>query len=240
MEKPIQPIQQRGNSLWLHQHPKHARKLLYKLNTAPMSNNALANVPPGFGDEGYAHEQPNPKRQLSDIITRTFSNYTSQYSNPNYVPFPTQPYHTKAPLPNDFGNYTLFKPKTTTLSSTLLPNFQTGLDDKITPAPNSSLSSNSLFNYLPLSITNKEPPQLTEKPKVDIGKKEAKTTLEILLMNNTLLENILDPKKGQSIQKDLSKCGPCAIDDVIDKVFTSHSSIVTFHFFLRIGMVIIS
>ena len=205
-----------------------------------MSNNAFNTVPPGFGEEGYTHEPPNPKRQLSDIISRTFSNYTPQYSNPNYVPFPEQPYHLKAQFPNDFGNCTPFKPKTATFSSTLLPNFQSNLEEKNYPIPNSSLSSNSLFNYLPLSMAGKEPLPPTEKPRIDIGKKEAKTNLEILLLNNTLLENILDPKKGQSIQKDLAKCGPFTIDEIIEKVCHINSSVVTFHFFLHIEMVIIS
>jgi hypothetical protein len=188
-------------------------------SSAPMYNRPSDDIttPPGF-ESPYDECKPkelNPRRQLSEIISHTFSGFSQQYPRPNYVPFPQQPYD-QFMFQKDPAVYSPIK-QTSSLSTTMLPIIVPGQTTPETAFqfPSSSLSSSHLSG---ISDFNKGIGLPIEAGGLSPGKKEYKTNLELLLFNNTLMDSILDSKKGQSLQKDLAKCGPLVIEEIINRV----------------------
>jgi hypothetical protein len=153
-------------------------------------------------------------RKISDIISQTFDQFAEQYSNPNYG-F-EQSYIARKYTPATSINSPP-KPKST-YSSTILPLGQLhSIDAEKKPTqPMNSLSSNSLTNYKPLALVIQD--SSIKSDKNDIALKEGNTGLETILIDNTLIENILNPKKGISIRKELAKSSTFVIDKIIENV----------------------
>jgi hypothetical protein len=155
-------------------------------------------------------------RKISDIISQTFDKFASQYSDPNFG-FEQAYAARQISVASDI--YSSSKPRAT-YSSTKLPlcQLQNIEDEKKPPQPLNSLSSNCLTNYKPLTLTIQDPSAKADKTEIVLKEDTAK--LETILIDSTLIENILNPKKGVSLRKELAKSSPIIIDKIIENVTT--------------------